>query len=70
MRQGGAVDVIKKWHREGGDSMSAAVLTQLGGELADLITYVCNLAWIVGIDLAAEWVAKQQVCEQRWGAAR
>jgi len=38
----------------------------LGSEMADLFTYLLNLAHHHGIDLVAEFEAKQAICAQRW----
>lgn len=64
---GEAVDVIKKWHRIGGETMSVPERDDLAVEMVDCLTYLLNLATLLNIDLAAEWDAKQRVCEQRWG---
>ncbi len=40
--------------------------TALGAKMADLFTYLLNLAHHLGIDLVAEFEAKQAVCAERW----
>lgn len=40
---------------------------EMASELADVFTYLVLLAGHCGVDLIAEWNAKQAVCEERWG---
>ena len=39
----------------------------LAEELADVFTYLLNLATLLDIDLVTEFDRKQEICEQRWG---
>ena len=69
---GEVLDVLKKadvcgltdlcdMHADGKHSRAA-----LGAEMADLFTYLLNLAHHHGIDLESEFEKKQAICAERW----
>lgn len=62
---GEVANVVKKIKR--GDATWADMLGRLGDEMADVLTYLCDLAAVLGIDLADEWDRKRHFNEERFG---
>lgn len=63
---GEVIELVKKMHRSG-DFSDPQRISDLRHELADVLTYVCNLAEHYNIDLAQAFHEKQAICEERWG---
>lgn len=58
-------NITKKYVRT--SDRSLFYQNDIGGELADIFTYLLLLADELQIDLLDEFEAKQEICEARWG---
>lgn len=67
---GEVANLVKKLNRRPDDTADLAglELDLVAEELANVLTYLLNIAGLLGIDLAASFHHKQAICEQRWGA--
>src|SRR5690348_3317090 len=64
---GEVCNLVKKVKR--GDTSWAEMTPRLADELADVLTYLCDLASALGIDLADEYATKRHFNESRFGPA-
>lgn len=62
---GEVCNLVKKVKR--GDKSWAEMTPRLADELADVLTYLCDLASTLGIDLADEYALKRHFNEERFG---
>lgn len=60
---GEVANLIKKVNRTGGAELGQ----DFADELADVFTYLLNLAELTSVDLESAFHRKQAVCEERWG---
>lgn len=66
---GEVLNLVKKLDAYTAEQQPDGIMDKLRDELADVFTYLLNVAGLVDCDLAAEWERKQAVCEARWGDA-
>lgn len=62
---GEVANLVKKVKR--GDASWMEMTPRLGDEMADVLIYLCDLAEVLGVDLAAEWAKKRAFNEERFG---
>jgi NTP pyrophosphatase (non-canonical NTP hydrolase) len=62
---GEVANLVKKVKR--GDTSWAEMTPRLADEMADVLTYLCDFAATLGIDLADEWAKKRLFNEERFG---
>ncbi len=62
---GEVANLVKKVKR--GDATWAEMRGRLGDEMADVLTYLCDLAAALDLDLAEEWAKKRAFNEERFG---
>lgn len=64
---GEVAEHIKKAHRYGPDAAWTLDPMAIGFELADVLTYILNLAALLDLNMDEMLGEKQAVCEARWG---